>query len=419
MFREFAPDSTYPSAVNAFLVQLPGHTILIDAGFGRQLSQNLKSLGVTAEQIDMVALTHLHGDHIGGMLRDGKPMFPNATVYVSQPEYDYWTSDAAMNGLPENRRGGFAGARKVLEAYKNQLQLINVREIGEAPELLVPGFYGIAAYGHTPGHTMFMVESEADKFLVWGDITHATAIQMPYPAVAVTYDTDPEQAVDTRQKVLDHVTRYNIPVAGAHIAYPGMGKILDNRNKGYLFHPSDLKEKVQQAVREQLKKYSESRLQDIYKSFFQDYFGPEHLIPDTAMAAKYLRQELEAGIGSTSEILEPVGWEGRFYRVNLSAVKENKIPYSVLLDAFVRSAGDAAKPPLPVWQAQWDAIQSYIDALQLHIPDYQTDKASLQEILRSGHYAVHHSDAFNDAYNPHYRIVSKKIVEEELKLYLK
>jgi hypothetical protein len=283
----------------------------------------------------------------------------------------------------------------------------------------VPGFYGIATPGHTPGHTSFMVESGADKFLVWGDITHATAIQMPYPAVAVTYDTHPEQAIATRQKVLDYVTRHHIPVAGAHIAYPGMGEIVDNRNNGYLFQPAGLQEKVQQAVREQLEKYPELRLQDIYKSFFQDYFGPEHLISDTAMAATYLRQELEAGIDPAGALIEPVGWEERFYRVNLSAVKENKIPYSVLLDAFVRSAGHAAKPPLPVWQAQWDVILSHVDALQLHLPDYETDKASLQEVLQSGRYAVHHSKAFNKAYHPHYRIISKKIVEEELGLYLK
>jgi glyoxylase-like metal-dependent hydrolase (beta-lactamase superfamily II) len=411
MFREFAPDSTYPSAVNAFLVQLPGHTILIDAGFGRELQQNLGSLGVTAYQIDIVALTHLHGDHIGGMLRDGKPAFPNATVYVSQAEYDYWTSDEAMNSLPENRRGGFAGARKVLEAYKDRLQRINVREIGETPEPPVPGFYGIAAYGHTPGHTIFMVESGAEKFLIWGDITHATAIQMPYPAVAVTYDSNPEQAVATRQKVLDYVVRHHIPIAGAHIAYPGMGNIVDNRNEGYLFQPAGLKEKVQQAVREQLKKYPESRLQDIYKSFFQDYFGPEHLIPDTAMAAAYLRQELaESDITPADVFIEPVGWEGRFYRVNLSAVKENKISFSVLLDVFVRSAGHAAKPPLPVWQAQWDEIVSHIDALQLHLPDYEADKENLRQILQSGHYAVHHSEAFNKAYHPHYRIVSRDAI---------
>ena len=419
MFREFAPDSTYPSATNAFLVQLSGHTILIDAGYGRRLHQNLQSLGITAEQIDMVVLTHLHGDHIGGMLHDGKPAFPNATVYVSRAEYDYWTNDEAMNSLPENRRGGFAGARNVLETYKNRLQVINVREIGETPELLAPGFYGIAAYGHTPGHTAFMVESGSDKFLIWGDITHATAIQMPYPAVAVTYDSNPGQAAATRFKVMDYVTRHHIPVAGAHIAYPGMGKLLDNRHQGYLFQPADLKEKVQHAVREQLKKYPELRLQDIYKNFFQDYFGPEHLISDTAMAATYLRQELDTNIASTRIFVEPAGWEGRFYRVNLSAVKENKIPYSALLDAFARSAEHAAKPPLPVWCAQWDALMSHIDDLKLNLPDYEADKSALQEILQSGRYAVHHSEAFNTAYQPHYRIVSKKIVEEEWSVHLK
>jgi glyoxylase-like metal-dependent hydrolase (beta-lactamase superfamily II) len=324
-----------------------------------------------------------------------------------------------MNSLPENRRGGFAGARKVLEAYKNRLQIINVREIGETPEPLVPGFYGIAAYGHTPGHTAFMVESGSDKFLIWGDITHATAIQMPYPEVAVTYDTHPEQAVATRCKVMDYVERHHIPIAGAHIAYPGMGTLADNKLQGYLFQPADLKEKVQHAVREQLKKYPESRLQDIYKNFFQDYFGPEHLISDTAMAAKYLRQELDSNIAPTATFVEPAGWEGRFCRVNLSAVKENKIPYSALLDAFVRSAEQAAKPPLEVWRVQWDAIMSYIDELQLRLPDYETDKAALQEILQSGHYAVHHSAAFNDAYQPHYRIINKEIVEKKLNLYLK
>jgi glyoxylase-like metal-dependent hydrolase (beta-lactamase superfamily II) len=144
-----------------------------------------------------------------------------------------------MNSLPENRRGGFAGARKVLEAYKNRLQIINVREIGETPEPLVPGFYGIATYGHTPGHTAFMVELGSDKFLIWGDITHATAIQMPYPEVAVTYDTHPEQAVSTRYKVMDYVERHHIPIAGAHIAYPGMGTLTDNKHQGYLFQIVD------------------------------------------------------------------------------------------------------------------------------------------------------------------------------------
>jgi glyoxylase-like metal-dependent hydrolase (beta-lactamase superfamily II) len=254
MFSAFAPDSTYPSAVNAFLVQLPEHTILVDGGVGRRLLQNIESLGVRAEQIDILALTHLHIDHIGGLLLNGSPAFPYATVYVSQAEYDYWTSDVVMNSVPESRRGGCIDARRVLAVYKEQLQLIAVQDIDEKPKLLAAGFYAIAAPGHTPGHTMFMVESGCNKFLLWGDITHAMAIQMPCPAVAVTYDVDPDQAVATRQKVIDYVVRHNIPVGGAHIAYPGMGNIMRNGNGGHLFQPADLKDKVQQAVREQLEK---------------------------------------------------------------------------------------------------------------------------------------------------------------------
>jgi glyoxylase-like metal-dependent hydrolase (beta-lactamase superfamily II) len=254
MFSAFAPDSTYPSAVNAFLVQLPEHLILVDAGVGRRLLQNIESLGMRAEQIDIVALTHLHIDHIGGLLLNRRPAFPNATVYVSQAEYDYWTSDDAMNSVSESRRPGFTDARRVLAAYKDQLQLIDVRDINETPKLLAPGFYAIAAPGHTPGHTMFMVESEFDKFLIWGDITHAMAIQMPYPEVAVAYDVDPEQAMATRLKVLDYVARHRISIAGAHIPYPGMGGVVHNGYDGYLFQPADLKDKMQQGVREQLEK---------------------------------------------------------------------------------------------------------------------------------------------------------------------
>lgn len=90
MLKRYTPEGTFPNAVNAFLIQTPGKTILVDAGFGRKLFDHLQALGVTPEQVDAVLLTHLHGDHIGGMLRDGKPAFPKADVYIAQAEYDYW-----------------------------------------------------------------------------------------------------------------------------------------------------------------------------------------------------------------------------------------------------------------------------------------------------------------------------------------
>jgi len=228
MIQKSVPDGSYPRSCNAFLVRMNGKNILVDAAFGRKLFDNLKSLGVAPEQIDVVLLTHLHGDHIGGMIRDGQVAFPNAEVYMSKYEYDYWMSDAARN--PNN-------ARNVLERYRKQLRLIFPDEIGAPPLVLFPGISAIAAYGHTPGHTLYMFASGNDKLLVWGDLTHAMAIQMPFPQVAMTFDVNPEKAVETRKKVLEYVAENNIIVGGIHTAFPGMGRLTKKPEGGYLHVP--------------------------------------------------------------------------------------------------------------------------------------------------------------------------------------
>ncbi|MCL1822154.1 MAG: MBL fold metallo-hydrolase, partial [Prolixibacteraceae bacterium] len=110
-------------------------------------------------------------------------------------------------------------------------------EIDGPSSTLLPGICALAAYGHTPGHTMYLVESENEKFLIWGDLIHAMAIQMPYPEVAVTYDIDPVQAVKSRQETLKFIEKNKIPVGGIHIAFPGMGKISQNDKNGYVFTP--------------------------------------------------------------------------------------------------------------------------------------------------------------------------------------
>ena len=233
MLSKYAPDGTFPNAVNAFLVKTSGQNILVDAGFGRNLFNNLASVGVKDEQIDMILLTHMHGDHVGGLLRDGKKAFPNAKLYLSDAEHNYWMSDAEMNKVAEGSRGGFQSARNVINAYKDALQLFSPVKIGErSSETNV--FTGIAAYGHTPGHTVFMIESKGQKLLIWGDLTHAMAIQMPYPNVAVTYDVNPELAIKSRNEILDYVAKNNIPVAGMHIAYPGIG-VVKKQQTGYQF----------------------------------------------------------------------------------------------------------------------------------------------------------------------------------------
>ncbi len=223
MLEKYLPDGTFPNAVNAFFVKTPDKNILIDAGFGRKLFDNLKSQNISPEQVDIVFLTHMHGDHIGGLLRDGVKTFPNAELYISKVEHDYW--------VKENKEAQV----NVINTYKDKLKLFDAQESLDTSAEVIPGIKAFAAYGHTPGHAAFLLVSGNEKVLVWGDLTHAMKIQMPCPDVAVTYDVDPAKATESRKKVLEYVSKNKILIAGMHIAYPGIGLIKPDPENGYLF----------------------------------------------------------------------------------------------------------------------------------------------------------------------------------------
>ena len=217
MLNQCIPTGKYPSAVNAFLIRTPEGWVLVDTGFGRNVMTEMAALGVEPTDITAVLLTHMHGDHIGGMLREDAKAFPNAKVYMAQEENDYWMA-AGSNG---------AAQQKVLAAYEADLVLFSAQgiEAGEDNPEIIPGIFGILAPGHTPGHSMFLVESMGQKMLIWGDLTHVMAIQMAYPEVAVTYDSHKDIAIASRYEVLAYVSQHKIPVAGMHIPFPGMGTI--------------------------------------------------------------------------------------------------------------------------------------------------------------------------------------------------
>jgi len=237
ILAKYVPTGSFPNAMNAFLVQGKGKKILVDTGLGKQLFGNLKSVGLEPEDIDAILITHMHGDHIGGLIQNGEVMFPTAELYISQPEHDYWMSDDEMYQVPENSRMSFTNARNVIRQYSSRLHLFEPNELNDISRGILPGIKPIAAYGHTPGHTGFLLQSGNSQFLLWGDLTHAMAVQMPHPEIAVTYDVNPELAIESREAILKYVKENHISIAGMHIAFPGMGKIKAGEEEGYEFIP--------------------------------------------------------------------------------------------------------------------------------------------------------------------------------------
>ena len=173
---------------------------------------------------------------------------------------------------------------------------------------------------------------------------------------------------------------------------------------------------IQSFVRQQMTLYPKSHLLDIYKSCFQDYMGAEHLVSDREHVKAYLDEEL-----NTTEMeslpewyYEPCGIEGRYMRVSLRAVKEGLITEDMLLDAFIRSA-NVKRPSVMSWRRKWHKIIGRIDKMDLNLPDYDKEKQFVDSILSAGIYAISHSSDYREAYHPHYRIVERRIFENELK----
>ena len=225
------------ASVNGFLINTGTKLVLIDTGAGTffgptvgKLVANLEASGYRPEQVDEIYITHMHPDHIGGLIADGKRVFPNAVVRAAQQEADYWLSKAKMEAAPAAAKDTFSDAMQALQPY---IAAGRFKPFTGDVEL-VPGIRAVAAPGHTPGHSLYMVESGGQKLLLWGDLMHAATAQFPDPSVAIHFDTDSASALEQRKKVFADAAEHRYWVAGAHLPFPGIGHLRTN-GTGYTF----------------------------------------------------------------------------------------------------------------------------------------------------------------------------------------
>ncbi len=237
--------TTMPLSVNAFVVDTGTRVVMIDTGtgasrmFGDRLGKvqaNLRAAGYTPEQIDEIYLTHMHTDHVGGLTVDGRAVFPNATVRADVREAGHYLSREKMAASPDDKED-FESAMVMLDPYVKRSRFKPFDGRAE----LVSGVRARPAYGHTPGHTVYEVQSEGEKLVLWGDLMHVAAVQLPLPAATVAFDAMPAQSAANRAQIYRDAAREGVWIAAAHIGFPGIGKIrADEKGGGYTWVPISL-----------------------------------------------------------------------------------------------------------------------------------------------------------------------------------
>jgi len=224
-----------------FLVNTGKQVILVDAGAGTwygggalgRLVDSLRSAGYAPEEVDRVLVTHLHSDHIGGLTtQDGKRVFPNAEVFVSKAESDFWLSPEIAAKAPKDAQPFFQAAQAIAAPYikAGKWRTFN------GSEAIADGIQLISLHGHTPGHTGYEFSSKGQKILFWGDTIHAQIVQLRHPEITVVFDNDPAAAAAMRDQLLPALAREDVMIAGPHMPFPALGRLREDGN-GYLWAP--------------------------------------------------------------------------------------------------------------------------------------------------------------------------------------
>ena len=226
--REYVKPTAVEASMNAYLIQLDNKLILIDTGAGEllgpkldKLPDSLRSIGIQPEQITDILLTHIHPDHSGGLTVGGRRVFPNATVHVNKLELDYWTNKLLGKKASEPTKTFFKQADQTVSPYIKSGQ---VKTFDGEVELF-PGLRTVAGYGHTPGQTYYVLESNGEKLVFWGDTLHVQDVQFADPSVTVKFDVDPKAAAGQRKLAFADAAKNGYLVALDHVYFPGVGHV--------------------------------------------------------------------------------------------------------------------------------------------------------------------------------------------------
>lgn len=221
-----------------YLVVAGNTKFLIDTGFADngpptagRLKANLAAAGHDIASIDHVIISHFHGDHINGLLnKDGSQVFPKARIHVPAPEMAFWSGDARIATLPQGVQGAAANAKRIFGAYGDRVVRF------EPGAELAPGIRSAAAFGHTPGMSVFTVSSEGQSFMYVADVTNVPSLFARSPDWAVTFDMDAEMARQTRRRIFDQLVKDKMAMGGFHFPFPAIGT-LEAAGSGYQFKP--------------------------------------------------------------------------------------------------------------------------------------------------------------------------------------
>jgi glyoxylase-like metal-dependent hydrolase (beta-lactamase superfamily II) len=210
-------------SVNAFLLELPGRLVLVDAGDSNRrgdslghLPRALKAAGYEPEDITDLLLTHLHGDHAAGLVKGGKKLFSEATLHVSAEEQAFWNNPA---GLDELQSGQLPFAQAAMRLYADRLVTV------QPGEEVLPGVTVRALPGHTPGQVGFQL-GEKNPLLISADVLHLPALQVRFPEWGFLFDADRLRAHAMRQEILTETAQTGLRLAGAHIPFPGVIRLV-------------------------------------------------------------------------------------------------------------------------------------------------------------------------------------------------